>query len=155
MRSAMRIPGLFGILSAIVLMARVTSSQAAAVAAPFSFTFDSNLKRWDLSNGIAHAAFQIDGNGRFGLIQFDDTGSNVWTAPAATLSSPISIQFGSTTYDANTAFQLVNQHTENPNSTTERQVVVLEDSSKTVQIELDLEMYSSQSVLRHKATITN
>ncbi len=150
----MRVPGLFGILYTIILLTRLTSPHA-AVTAPFSFTFDPNLKRWDLSNGIAHAAFQIDGNGRFGLIQLDDTGSNVWSGPAATPSSPISIQFGSTTYDATTVFQLVSQHIENPNPATERQVVVLEDSNQTVQIELDLEMYSGQSVLRHRVTLTN
>jgi hypothetical protein len=155
MRDAMRVSRSFAILSSIVLMARLISPQPTSANSQFSFTFNLNLMRWDLSNGLAHAAFQIDGSGRFGLIQLDDTAGNVWAAPPSTTSSPISIQFGSTTYDATTVFQLVSQRTENPNPTTERQVVVLEDSSKTVQVELDLEMYSGQSVLRHWMTITN
>ena len=62
---------------------------------------------------------------RFGLVQFDDTGSNVWTAPTIRASSPVSIKFGSTTYDANTAFELVNHYVDYPDLTTLRQVVVL------------------------------
>ena len=111
--------------------------------------------RWDMSNGIVHAAFSIDGNGKFGLVQFDDAGSSVWSAPSFITSSPISIQFGSTTYDASTAFQLVHQYIENPNPTTQRQVVVLKDLNKTIQLKIDLEMYTGQSVLRHRVTIKN
>ncbi len=108
-----------------------------------------------MSNGIVHAAFDIDSSGKFGLVQFDDTGSNVWSAPSLMTSSPISIQFGSTTYDATTAFQLVNQYVENPNATTQRQVIVLQDLKRAVQLEIDLEMYTGQRVLRHRVTITN
>jgi len=151
----MTVSGLIRILFAVILMTRVTAPQAAHATTPFSFTYDPAQQRWDLSNGIAHAAFQIDSNGRFGLVQFDNTASNVWTAPSLTTSSPISLQFGSTTYDATTPFQLVEQYALNPNSTTERQVMILEDLNKAIQIEIDLEMYTGQSVLRHRITITN
>src|ERR1700683_1672770 len=85
-----------------VLMTRLTRPHAAQANTLFSFTYNPAQNHWDMSNGIVHAAFDIDGNGKFGLVQFDDTGSNVWRAPSLINSSPISIQFGSTTYDATT-----------------------------------------------------
>jgi alpha-galactosidase len=146
---------LVSIVPVWVLMTRLTTPQAVQANARFVFKYNPAQNRWDMSNGMVHAAFDIDGNGKFGLVQFDDMGNNVWSSPSLTASSPISIQFGSTTYDATTAFQLVDQYVENPNATTQRQVIVLQDLNRAVQLEIDLEMYTSQSVLRHRVTITN
>src|SRR5579864_8665949 len=123
----MTIPGLFRILVAIILLARPNTPPAAHANSPFSFTYDSTQEQWDMSNGLVHAVFHLDGGGKFGLIQFDNKGGNVWTAPAVTTSSPVSIQLGSITYDSTTAFQLIEQYAESPNAGTERQVVMLED----------------------------
>src|SRR5579863_990087 len=143
------------IVPAWVVLLRLTAPRPARANSAFSFLYNFNQNRWDMSNGIVHAAFQIDSNGKFGLIQFDDMGGNAWSAPSLVTSSPISIQFGSKVYDGTTAFGLVNHYIQNPNPTTQRQVIVLEDLNKTIQLEIDLEMSVGQSVLRHRVTITN
>src|SRR5579863_9161682 len=70
------------IVPGLVLMTRLTTPQDARANTPFSFTYNPTQNRWDMSNGIVHAAFDIDGSGKFGLVQFDDMGSNVWNPPS-------------------------------------------------------------------------
>ena len=146
---------LITIVLACILSIRLAVPQRAHANPPFAYSYDPEQKRWDMSNGVVHAAFDLDGSGHFSLIQFDDTGSNVWSAPPLVPSSPISLQFGPTAYGAATAFRLVNQYVDNPNPATQRQVVVLQDLNDTIQLELDLDMYLNQPVLRHHLTITN
>ena len=130
----------------------ITPSHASG---PFLFSYDTTQHRWDLSNGTVHAAFQLSSSGQIGLIEADNLSGNVWSAPALAPSSPISFTFGSTVYSAATSFQLISQHVESPNASTQRQVIVLEDLNKTALIQVDLEMYLGQAVLRHWLTVTN
>ena len=128
----------------------------APVCAQPSSTFDEGSNRWDLSNGILHATFQISADGKFTLRQIDDLdGGHQWTVPLGMASSPVRIQLGAFTYDANTTFQLVEQHTESPTPSTTRQVITLQDLLSTARVRVELEISTGQPVLRHRVGITN
>src|SRR5216683_431871 len=124
--------------------------------ADFKFNFDPETKRWDLSNGVIHGAFEFGADGKFQFRQVDHLqNGKVWKSSDRQPSSPIRVRLDSTTYDAATPYRLVDQHVDRPNAKTARQVIVLQDLQSTVQIELDLEMYESQPVLRHRVSVTN
>ena len=137
------------------LVAAITGGLPAN-AGDFSFVFDGNQLRWDLSNGVIHSAFQLDSAGRFGLIQIDHLQNGVvWKAPASQISSPIRAKLGRNTYDSNTFYKLLNQHVDSPDANSQRQVIILEDLKGTATIRLELEMYANQPVLRYRTSITN
>lgn len=123
---------------------------------PFAFRYSDADRRWDLSNGILHAAFQLTPEQNFSLAQLErlDTGTS-FKAPAGVPSSPISFRMGGVTYDASTAFSLVSQSVETPDAKTQRQVIVLEDLNKAVRVRLELEMAMGQAVLHHRVLVTN
>src|SRR5579883_3297540 len=132
------------------------ASGITARAADFSFIFDPNQLRWDLSNGVIHAAFQIDPAGRFGLVEIDHLKNGVvWKAPAGQISSPIRLKMGANTYDNSTFFRLLNQHVESPDANTQRQVVILQDVKNSARIQIALEMSADQSVIRYHTSATN
>jgi len=127
-----------------------------AQTADFHFDFNPDQLQWELSNGVIHSAFQLDAAGRFRLIQIDHLQNGVvWKAPAAGISSPIRARLGSTTYNGDTIFKLLDQHVESPSANISRQVIVLQDLQNTAKIRLDLEMYANQPVLRYHTSITN
>lgn len=139
---------IFGVLAALFA--------SAPARAEFTFSFDSDTQRWDLSNGVIHAVFQLGPDGKFQFQQIDDLrNGGVWKASDTQPSSPIHVRFDSTTYDAITPFRMVNQHVETPDANAARQVIVLKDLKETVKIQLDLEMYTGQPVLRHHVSVTN
>jgi alpha-galactosidase len=122
----------------------------------FSFQFNSSNHQWDLSNGVIHSVFRIGPDAKFVLVEIDHIPSGqIWKAADGEASSPISVRLGSATYNADTPVRLLDQHVENPDAKTARQVIVLADLGGSVQITLQLEMYSGQPVLRHRVAITN
>ncbi len=126
----------------------------AASAPDFHFVFDPNQLRWDLTNGVIHAAFQINPASRFELVQIDHVENGVtWKSTAS--SSPIHLKLGRNSYDANTLYRLTGQHAESPDAKTMRQVIQLQDLLGTAAIKLEIEMYSGQPVLRYRTSITN
>lgn len=134
----------------------VLAVAGAAQNAGFHFDFNSDQLRWDLSNGVVHASFQMDAAGHFGLGEIDHLQSGVtWRAPDAAGSSPIRVRLGSTLYDANTSFKLIAQYAEASDANTSRQVIVLQDLKNTAQFRVELEMYANQPVLRHHVSVTN
>ena len=125
-------------------------------AADLNFAFDANQLRWDLSNGVIHAVFQMDSAGRFGLAEIDHLQSGVtWRAPQEQTTSPIRVKLGENTYDSSTVFRLLGHHVESPDANTSRQVILLQDLQGTVRIRLDLDLSVDQPVLRYHTSITN
>jgi alpha-galactosidase len=121
-----------------------------------NFTYDSNTHRWDLSNGVIHAVFALDSDGTFQFKGLDSrvTGKS-WLPAEGRPSSPIRVRFGSTTYDANTHFKLLKQYVEKPSPNLYRQVIVLQDATKSVSIRVEFSLYEGEPVLRHRVFVTN
>jgi alpha-galactosidase len=138
----------------IIVLAGVLCVRASA--AGFNFVYDSNQLRWDLSNDVIHAAFQLDSSGRFGLLEMDHLANGVtWKSPAHAPASPIRARLGATTYDSTTSYKLLSQSVESPDANTQRQVILLQDLKGTADIRLDLEMTVNQPVLRYRTSLTN
>src|SRR5579863_1506823 len=136
--------------------ALVLAGVALPLPAAFVYRFDPHAQRWDLSNGVIHSAFQLGPDGKFTLVEIDHIPSRtVWQAANGQASSPISLRLGATSYDANTPYSLVEQHVETPSPKARRQVIELEDLARTALIQVQLEMYEGQPVLRHRVGISN
>jgi hypothetical protein len=131
-------------------------STAVLARADFNFSYDSDAQRWDLSNGVIHAAFQLGSDGTFQIKGLDSiaTGTS-WVPADSHPASPIHFRLGSTNYDAHTAFKLVKQYVEKPNPSVQRQVIHLQDAGKSVTVRLEFDLYDGQPVIRHYVSVTN
>jgi alpha-galactosidase len=138
---------LFGVLALLA---------CAPARAEFNFSYNQDAGRWDLSNGVIHAAFHFSADGAFTFQRIDDlVNGGVWEAPDGIPSSPIRVRAGSATYDANTAYRLIEQHVETPDAKTRRQAITLQDLQGAVQIRIELDLYAGQPVLHHHIWVTN
>src|SRR5258706_9232220 len=137
--------------STLVFFATAFSARA-----ELHFTYDSSAHRWDLSNGVVHAAFALDSDGTFQFKGLDSlTNGKSWIPAEGHPSSPIRVRLGATTYDANTHFKLLKQYVEKPAPTLYRQIIVLQDATKAVSIRVELSLYEAEPVLRHRLFVTN
>jgi alpha-galactosidase len=124
--------------------------------AAFSFQFDPRLRQRDLSNGTIRAVFRLDRDSHFTMVGLENlAAAQVWRAPNGQPSSPILLRMGGAPFDAASTYSLAAEFTEQPNASTVRQVIVLDDLGHRVQIRLELELYDGQPVLHHHVTVTN
>jgi alpha-galactosidase len=129
---------------------------APAVAAEFSFKFDAEHPRWDVSNGLVRASFSLTERKTFELAGFVDlTNSREWKPPAGTPVSPINFRFDRTVYNSATTFELVKHSVERPNEKHAQQIIVLKDTQDTVRVRLEINLYAGHPVIRQNITVTN
>ncbi|MFB3827999.1 MAG: alpha-galactosidase [Bryobacteraceae bacterium] len=123
-------------------------------AAQFRFAYNRAAGTWTLQNDVARAVFALDGSGLFSFRSFENLVSNeIWTAPSGT--SPIRLQAGAETLDAATAFRMTAQSARSISRNGYRQTIVLEDLRAAGRIQLELEMYAGQPVLRYRVRFRN
>lgn len=114
------------------------------------FSFEPARRRWTLDNGVIRAVFELDSAGRFGLRSLSDlTSGDAWTPPAGMLSSPIHFSFGTTEFQDGTRWKLLDTRTERIARDGTRQAIVLAEAEGRALVELHLEMYAGEAVLRH------
>ena len=111
--------------------------------------FDASRSRWTIDNGSLRAIFELDPAGRFGLLSLEDrrTG-DAWKAAGA-LSSPIKFATTAVEFNDTTRWKLI--------STDERQIerggvrhtIVLREAAGRGVVELWLETFAGNAVLRH------
>ena len=123
-------------------------------AAPFDYSFDSALNRWTLSNGVAAATFELTQTGQFRMIQAGLAGQ-AWQAPAGGMSSPIRFALDGRVFDSSTQYVLIEQHTETTSRKGMRQVILLRDLSQTTQVQLNIDLFPNQPVVRFRSVVTN
>jgi alpha-galactosidase len=139
---------------AVLLLA--ATGVVSAANSTFNFSFNQQSRTWDLSNGVVHGAFQMTADGRFQLSEMDHLASGVkWQAAAGQPSSPVRVRVGGVTYDGTTQYKLISQRTQQIDSKTERQVIVLHDLKGQVRIQVELEMSAGQPVIRHHISVSN
>jgi alpha-galactosidase len=111
---------------------------------------------WTLRNGSAQAVFELDHAGRFGLRSFEDlkTG-DTWAPPAGRRTSPIRLRVNGETFDADTAFQVVDHSSGYVPRFGQRQTIELQDSRGRGRVAVELELYEGQPVLRYRVRYRN
>ena len=118
--------------------------------------FDPAANRWTLSNGWIEAAFLLKPSGGFVLDKIADVRSgDVWEAPDDRVSSVFRLRSGTTWFDGSTAMRLASQSTQAVAPDGIRLTIVLEDRKGQGRLEVGLEMYDGQPVLRYDARFTN
>ncbi|MEK7403541.1 MAG: alpha-galactosidase [Acidobacteriota bacterium] len=103
-------------------------------------------ERWQLGNGVISATFGLTPEGMF---EFQQLGG--WPVT----SSPLRFTVGNTVYDAQTRYVLVSHRAEAIARDGYRESIVLEDAAGLLRVQLDLEMFPYQPVLRYAIRLRN
>ncbi len=110
---------------------------------------------WTLSNGWLQAQFQFTDTGNLQVVSLRDLHKgSVWNASPAHPSSPIRFKVDGVWFDALTQFQITSE-TQQPFDGGIRQLIDLEDRAQTAHIQLTLELYDNQPVLRYYVKYRN
>ncbi len=119
-------------------------------------TFDSNLTKWTLDNGLVQATFRLTPEGNFVTYSISNLASGDTWSPSANLpSSLIHLQAGSDVFDAKRQFLLLDQYTEALTPSGVRQYIVLQDVNGAAQITVNLDVYDNQPVLHFGVSYRN
>src|SRR5262249_22121675 len=129
-------------IATICLMASL--SAVSANCAQSWASFDSDQSIWTLSSGWIRAVFQLTGDGLFLTREITDlkTGDR-WSASPNHPSSPVRLQVGAETYDAQRQYYLLNQWTQATTPAGIRQYIALQDLSGTATITVVFELYDN------------
>lgn len=133
----------------------VLAASAAWCQAPFDYRFDPSQNLWQLDNGVVVAVFQLSGAGQFQMKSAGLMNSVAWTAPPNQSCSPISFALDGQVFDASTQYSLIEQHTLTTSRGGYRQVIVLGDSKNRAKVELNIDLFPSQQVIRFRTIVTN
>jgi hypothetical protein len=140
----------------IAALAAALLSPAPVAESRFSFEFDADNRRWTLSNGDVEAVFDLTPEGSFRFRRFTNPASgDSWTALEGVPVSPIRIETNESYYDAGTSFRLLSQSAYEIARDGYRQTIALEDAGHSARIDIDLEMYADQPVLRTAVRFQN
>src|SRR3569832_2535067 len=122
-----------------------------------NFSYDKGTRVWTLANEVATARFELTPANLFRLQSFGQAGSDAaaWTTDPNRISTPIRFTLDKAIYGAATHWTLASQNVSCTTTSACTQSIVLIDGNKTVQVRLDLYMYSGQPILRHAITVTN
>ena len=124
--------------------------------AEFRFAFDPDENRWQLSNGVIEANFQLAPDGTF---QFQSlrglTGQGTWNKANGNAASLIRLTVNGNVYNGRSRYRLVRQLTQAVERQGLRQSIVLIDENARLQFTLELTMYENQPVLEHRLLLHN
>ena len=121
------------------------------VSAQFQFNFDNQQRIWTLSNGWIEAVFQLTPSDTFEFRSLRDLRSGeTWQPPEQVRSSPIRLQVDDKLWDGQTPFRLVSQQARAIARRGYRQTITLGDLQRLGYLQLELEMYEDQPVLRYR-----
>ncbi len=124
--------------------------------AEFRFAFDPDENRWQLSNGVIEANFQLGSDGTF---QFQSlrglTGQGTWNKADGNAASLIRLTVNRNVYNGRSRYRLVRQLTQPVERRGLRQSIVLIDENARLQFTLELTMYENQPVLEHRLLLHN
>ena len=124
--------------------------------AEFRFAFDPDENRWQLSNGVIEANFQLAPDGTF---QFQSlrglTGQGTWNKANGNAASLIRLTVNGNVYNGRSRYRLVRQLTQPVERQGLRQSIVLIDENARLQFTLELTMYENQPVLEHRLLLHN
>ncbi len=124
--------------------------------AEFRFAFDPDENRWQLSNGVIEANFQLGSDGTF---QFQSlrglTGQGTWNKADGNAASLIRLTVNRNIYNGRSRYRLVRQLTQPVERRGLRQSIVLIDENARLQFTLELTMYENQPVLEHRLLLHN
>lgn len=113
--------------------------------------FDPELRRWILQNDVVRASFEMDAQGRFRLRAFRllATGDE-WAPPEGVHSSPIRFDAGGRTYSADSRWNLRDTRTSSIERGGTRETITLAAADGAGVVELELDHYPGQPVLRYR-----
>ncbi len=127
-----------------------------SIQAQFQFTFDDSTSRWSLSNGVVKATFRLNESNNFVFEQIAHLGNgNTWRATGGDPVSPIHFTLDGSTYNGSSQFTLLDQSTNCADPGRCEQIIILQDSVGPTRIQVHLEMYPKQPVLRHWISVIN
>lgn len=120
----------------------------------FSFQFDSSARKWTIANGTVTAVFELTPSGTFRMLQAG-LDNEPWMASATHVSAPFSFTWNGQKFDGRGPYTLVDQYTLTTARNGMRQVIALTDNEGKVRIELHLDLFLNQPVLRFRSVLTN
>ena len=130
------------------------AAAASATAAAFDYKYDATQNRWDLNNGTVTAVFELTQSGYFQIDQIGLPGQP-WSAPAAGHTSPIRFALNDQIFDSSTQYTLLEQHTETTTRNGMRQVITLLDSQALAKVQVHIDLFRGQPVVRFRTLVTN
>jgi len=124
--------------------------------AEFRFAFDPDENRWQLSNGVIEANFQLAPDGTF---QFQSlrglTGQGTWSKANGYAAALIRLTVGGNVYNGRSRYRFLRQFTTPIDRQGLKQSIVLIDENARLQITVELMMYENQPVVEHRLLLHN
>src|SRR5258708_32789800 len=105
---------------------------------PYQFDFDATQNRWNLTNGVITATFELTPGGTFQLDSVTHSDGTVWAPSPDHPSSPLHFSVDDQVFDETTQYVLVDQSQKAIGRGGHRQGIVLRDSENRLKLTLSL-----------------
>ncbi len=126
----------------------------AALVAEIDIAFHEDTQRWDLSNAVLEARFELSASGVFRAAGMRNRVSGQsWESAAS--SSPVSLRTNSFTFDDASTYRLLRQWQEQNDRGGRRLSILLEQTGGAGEVLLEFDLHENLPVLRYGARYRN